>query len=52
MKKFLILQNNYGFVVQLDRIPDSGSGGCGFDSRRGYFFFFDFSGLSTWEVFF
>ena len=25
--------NRNGLVAQLDRVPDYGSGGCGFDSR-------------------
>ena len=31
-KKAVFLQRN-GLVAQLDRVPDYGSGGCGFDSR-------------------
>ena len=29
--------HRHGPVVQLDRMPDSGSGGCGFESRRDHF---------------
>lgn len=35
MKKVVSLhsQSRDGLVAQLDRVPDYGSGGCGFDSR-------------------
>ena len=40
-KKILLLQcKNVGPVAQLDRAPDYGSGGCGFESRRVHIFFF------------
>ena len=32
-KKKLYLCSANGLVAQLDRVPDYGSGGCGFDSR-------------------
>ncbi len=46
-KKILFLQRqNNGPVAQLDRAPDYGSGGCGFESRRVHIPFFMKSLLS------
>ena len=33
IKKKMYLCSANGLVAQLDRVPDYGSGGCGFDSR-------------------
>lgn len=34
IKKYVSLHSkSVGLVAQLDRVPDYGSGGCGFDSR-------------------